>query len=224
MRQWYEITAKSDRTSLSIYDHIGQDFFGDGVSAKELFKEIEAIKTSYIDLFINSPGGNVFEGNSIYNMLRRHSATVEVVIDGIAASIASVIAMAGDKISMPENSMMMIHDPSGMVVGTADDMRKLANALDKVKIGLSASYQRRNDISDKKISQMMADETWLTAQEAVDLGLADEITEPVNIQANFQELDRFKNVPESLIPKAAAEDRSRINLHYRKKQNYNSRI
>ena len=124
---------------------------------------------------INSPGGSVFDGVAIYNALKRHDAAITVWIDGIAASIASMIAMAGDEVVMPENAMLMLHDPSGLVVGTAADMRGMAEALDRMKAGMVAAYRDKSGRDDAEIEALMRDETWLSAQEAVALGLADRV-------------------------------------------------
>ena len=199
MKQWYKIQAKSNKTAqILIYETIGEDFWGDGVSAKRFVEDLNALTgIDVIDLHINSPGGNVFDGNAIYNTLRAYDATVNVFIDGIAASIASVIAMAGDTIEMPENSMLMIHDPSGFVMGTAEDMEKMSVALEKVKVGILAAYHNKSDLDNDEISKMMTAETWLTAQEAVDYGLADKVVEQVNFQAHIdpKSYAYFRNTP-----------------------------
>ena len=210
--RWYDINAKkgSDKATILIYEQIGRNFFDEGISAKEFFKDLEKLNVKKIDLHINSPGGNVFEGNSIYNVLKAHPAKIDVKIDGIAASIASVIAMAGDSVVMPENAMMMIHDPVGGVLGTSDDMLKMAEALEKVKTGIVASYMTRSTLKEKKISNMMKDETWITAEDAVEYGLADEVLEPVNIQASFS-FRNYKNTPQWLIDNNRPHEKERTN-------------
>ena len=196
---WYKITSKAkDRAEILIYEQIGKNFFNEGVSAKNFVTDLNKLDVKYIDLYINSPGGNVFEGNSIYNALVRHKAQINVIIDGVAASIASVIAMAGNKILMPENSQMMIHDPSALVIGTATDMRKMVEALDRIKTGLIAAYKTHATIDEAVIDNLMANETWMTAQEAFDNGFATEVIEPVKMAANFEAFKYFRNVPESL--------------------------
>jgi len=203
MKSWYQLTNKSKKEiDVLIYDQIGKDFWGDGstVEAKKFITDIKAAgdQVEVINLSINSPGGNVFEGNVIYNFLKDHQATVNVKVDGIAASVASVVAMSGDQIVMPENAMMMIHDPSGLVIGTAEDMNKMAEALGKIKVGLVSAYHAKSGMDNDEISDLMKNETWFTAQEAVDHGLADSVTERVDIQANINTdiLCNFQNVPE----------------------------
>jgi ClpP class serine protease len=139
----------------------------------------------------------VFDGVAIYNALKRHAAAITVWIDGIAASIASMIAMAGDEVVVPENAMLMLHDPSGLVMGTAADMRAMAEALDRMKAGMVAAYRDKSGRDDAEIEALMAAETWLSAQEAVALGLADRLEEPVRMAAHF-DLSRFRNTPPQL--------------------------
>ena len=126
--------------------------------------------------------------------MKRLSARKTVWIDGIAASIASVVAMAGDEIFMPENAMMMIHDPAGIVVGTAPDMRAMADALDRIKGGLVAAYRDRTGKPDDEVERLMTAETWMTAAEAVAGGFADRVDKPAAISARF-DLSRFRNAP-----------------------------
>lgn len=197
---WYQILAQENKTAkILIYERIGENFWGEGVSAKQFVKDLQALDVDNIDLHINSPGGNVFDGNAIYNALMAHKAVIDVKIDGIAASIASVVAMSGDTVEMPENAMLMLHDPSGGVIGTAEDMLKMAEALDKIKTGLVSAYRGKSGRENDEISEMMTEETWLTAREALDYGFADKITERVTIQANLEDFSQYRNIPEHLI-------------------------
>ncbi|MEG3637655.1 head maturation protease, ClpP-related [Magnetococcus sp. PR-3] len=194
-RTWFRITAKGDAPAeIAIYDEIGAY----GITAKSFLDELKKVEhAKAITLRVNSPGGSVFDGIAIHNALKRHTARVTVFVDGIAASIASVIAMAGDEVVMPENAMMMIHDPSGLVWGTADEMRSMAEALDKMKAGLVSAYREKTGRSDEEIEALMANESWLTAEEAVEMGFADRVDKPVQMAAFF-DLGRFKNTPECL--------------------------
>jgi ATP-dependent Clp protease, protease subunit len=195
MAQWYQFRAQAKgATEIAIYDEIGAF----GMPAKAFLDELKALgPVTELSVRINSPGGSVFDGLAIYNALKRHEARVTVWIDGIAASIASMIAMAGDEVVMPENAMLMLHDPSGLVMGTASDMRAMAEALDKMKAGLVAAYRYKSGSDDAEIEALMAAETWLSAQEAVALGLADRVDEPVRMAAQF-DLSRFRNAPPQL--------------------------
>lgn len=201
MKKWYRIQAKGkNRAKILIYEQIGASWFEEGVTAKKFVKEIDALDVSVIDLHINSPGGSVFDGTSIYNALKDHKAKINVMIDGVAASIASVIAMAGDTVTMPNNTTMMIHDPTGGAYGTAKDMKKMADALDTIKSGMVNAYTDRTGMDDDEISEMMSEETWMTAAEAVEFGFADKVlNRSVKVEANFQAMADFKNVPESII-------------------------
>lgn len=191
MKTWFTCQASNGEGTISIYDEIGAF----GVTAKDFADQLAALgNVSHINLSINSPGGSVFDGLAIYNMLKRNRASITVRVDGIAASMASVIAMAGDAVVMPENAMMMIHDPSGVVVGTSRDMRQLADVLDKIKNGLVAAYANKSGADRQEIEDIMAAETWMTAQEAVDMGFADAVEEPVSLAASF-DLTKFKNAP-----------------------------
>ena len=128
MKRWYDFRAQARGAEIVIYDEIGAF----GIPAKAFLDELKALgPVAELTVRINSPGGSVFDGVAIYNALKRHDAAITVWIDGIAASIASMIAMAGDEVVMPENAMLVLHDPSGLVAGTASDMRAMAEALDR---------------------------------------------------------------------------------------------
>jgi ATP-dependent Clp protease protease subunit len=194
VKRWFDVRAQAHSAEILIYDEIG----GFGIPAKDFLDELKALgSVPEITLRINSPGGSVFDGVAIYNALKRHDAAITVWIDGIAASIASVIAMAGDEVVMPENAMLMLHDPSALVLGTATDMRGMAEALDKMKAGMVAAYRDKSGRDDAEIEALMRDETWLSAEEAVDLGLADRVEQPVRMAAHF-DLSRFRNPPPQL--------------------------
>jgi ATP-dependent Clp endopeptidase proteolytic subunit ClpP len=158
-----------------------------------------------IDLRLNSPGGSVFDAVAIYNALKRHAGEITVWVDGIAASAASYIAMAGDTIVMPENAFLMIHDPSGLVMGTAEDMRSTAEALDKVKSSLIQGYAAKSGKPDDEIANLMAAETWLDAKDALALGFIDRMAEPVKLAASF-DVSRFRNAPPELVTAASEPD------------------
>ena len=191
MNSWYTIRAQTTGAEVVIYDEIGAY----GVSAKGFLAELGALPDATpLAVRINSPGGSVFDAVAIYNALLRHSGAVTVWIDGIAASAASYIAMAGDEVVMPENAFLMIHDPAGMVMGTAIDMRAMAEALDKIKGSLLQGYAAKSGRLPEEIAPLMAAETWLDAKDALDLGFADRIAEPVRIAARF-DVGRFRNAP-----------------------------
>lgn len=166
-----------------LYDQVGEGWFG-GMSAKQFISELNGLgKVDVINLHINSPGGSVFEGNAIYNTLVNHPARVEVDIDGLAASIASVIAMAGDEIRMADNAMLMVHQPYTVAQGDSAELRKTAELLDQLGVSLVNTYAKRTGIPAAQIAAMMAAETWMSASEAVQNGFADRATEEQRIAA-----------------------------------------
>ncbi|MBO6884289.1 MAG: Clp protease ClpP, partial [Marivita sp.] len=202
MKSWYTIRARTSGTEVLIYDEIGAY----GVTAKGFLAELGALPDdAAIDLRLNSPGGSVFDAVAIYNALKRHPGEITVWIDGIAASAASYIAMAGDTIVMPENAFLMIHDPSGLVMGTAEDMRATAEALDKVKGSLIQGYAAKSGKPDDEIAALMAEETWLDAKDALALGFIDRIAEPVKLAASF-DVVRFRNAPPEVVEAASEPD------------------
>lgn len=153
MKAWYSIQAKSSGSAdIRIYDEIGMW----GITAKQFSDELSAVgQVNQIDLHIHSPGGDVFDGIAIYNLLNKHPAQITVYIDGLAASMASVIAMAGDKVVMPENAMMMIHKPWGISGGNANEMRDYADLLDKVEGVLIPAYASKTGKSTDELSSML---------------------------------------------------------------------
>lgn len=206
-KQWYSIINKSDRAEIWIYEEIGEDWFsGGGVTAKGFQKELSAIKANQIDLHVNSPGGEVFDGLTIHNLIKQHPAKVTTYVDGLAASIASVIALAGDKIVMAENALMMIHNPYGMTRGDAAEMRRMADTLDKVSGSIVLAYANKTGKTDEEIKSMMDAETWMTADEAMNYGFIDEISEQMDMAASIKFAPimakvGFKNIPENIATK-----------------------
>ncbi len=194
MRSWYEIKAKADSAEIFLYDEIG----GWGIGAKQFIDELRALDGLPITLRIHSPGGSVLDGHAIYSALKRHDGQITVAIDGLAASMASVIAMAGDRVTMAENGFIMIHNPSGMALGESDDMRKAAELLDKMRDGLVNIYVARTGMAVKKIEKMMDEETWMNSTEARGLGFIDDVTEEIDIAAKF-DLSKFAHLPRALV-------------------------
>ena len=165
----------NNETTVTLYDEIGA--FGAG--SKEFLADLGKLSGQHIHLRINSPGGSVIEGTAIYNALRRHEGGLTVHIDAMAASMASVIAMAGSPVFMADNALLMIHNPWTVSMGESKDLRKEADLLDKLKVNLRNAYVRKTGMDAEEIAQMMDEETWLDAVEAVALGFADAIEEGV---------------------------------------------
>lgn len=199
MPRWFEIrnAAAEDVATVAILDEIGLW----GITAADFNRDFRAIKANVINLEINSPGGSVFDGLAIYNMLRGSGKTINAKVMGVAASIASIILMAADKISMPANSMVMVHSPMGGVFGTADEMRDFADMLDKVKVGLVATYMKRTGKSEAEVMDMLAKDTWMTAAEAKENGFADEVIDAVEMSAKF-DLERIPEAARAVFAKA----------------------
>lgn len=176
-----------------IYDEIAPAGFG--ISAKQFIDEVQALgPVDTLSLRLNTIGGDVFEGIAIYNFLKRQQARVVVDVDGEALSIGSIIAMAGREIRMARNARMMIHDPWTVAGGTAEDFRKRADIMDQAKDSLVQMYMQRTGRDAAEIATMMSEETWMSAEDAVELGFADSITEPLQIAAKF-DLSRFRKPP-----------------------------
>lgn len=210
-----EITPTGSGRSVAIrlYDPIDSVGGVWGVSAKEFAAALDAIPATVdtIDLFINSPGGEVFQGMAILNMLRAHPATVNVTVEGIAASAASFIAMAGDTITMARNSQMMIHDAMGLAVGNAKTMTDFAALLDKQSDNIADVYARRSGGDTTVWRAAMSAETWFTAEEAVSAGLADKLTDSGSEPTDRFDLSVFnhagrENAPDPVLPVATDED------------------
>ena len=214
---------------LYLYDAIGADFFGDGITAKVVnaaVKEAEGAGCSSMSIFINSPGGDVFEATAIHNVLARFAGPKHVYVDALAASAASYIAMVGDTITTAPNAMWMVHNPWGMAIGDSAAMREAADLLDKVGTTLVGTYAKRTGLSADRITSIMAEETWMTADEAMALGFTDEVRAASDPEPDYSDpnedqepgekevpppsaaataiLSKFKNVPKNLRPDARA--------------------
>ncbi|UVW76794.1 ATP-dependent Clp protease proteolytic subunit [Pseudomonas aeruginosa] len=195
---WYSIKALSRGVAeILLYDEIGVW----GITAQQFARELKALgDLSLISLRIHSPGGDVFEGTAIYNLLKNHPARVEAHVDGLAASMASVIAMAADTIYMPENAMMMVHRPWGIQGGEADDMRRYADLLEKIEGTMVAAYMAKTGKSEEDIKALLKAETWMDGREAVEAGFADQLTEPLAAAAQLtsKRMKEFAHMPEAL--------------------------
>lgn len=192
-----------DRAELLLYDEIGEGWLG-GIGAREVAEQINQLTVKHLDVRINSPGGSAFEGLAIFNTLRRHPARITVDIDGVAASVASIIAMAGDEIRMADNALMMIHDPFMVTAGDADQLRKDADRLDAVKENLVNIFAGRTGRDTEAIGTMMAAETWFTATEAKEGGFIDSISGANQVAVKLDGA-RFANIPDFALSRAALE-------------------
>lgn len=197
-KSWFRMQAKEDQTAdIYIYDEIG----GWGISARRFTEDLISLgNLSHINLHIHSPGGEVFDGIAIYNQLKNHSATITVYIDGLAASMASVIAMVGDTVIMPKNAMMMIHKPWGVSWGDANDMREYADLLDKLENVLIPAYVAKTGKTTEEITAMLEQETWLDGDECVEHGFADKVIEPVKAMVSLtsKRIEEFSSMPSAI--------------------------
>lgn len=186
---------------ILISDVIGGTLYGMdvGVTAAQIQRQLQAAGDEDVLIRINSPGGSVFEAAAIFNMLKDRG--VDISIDGVAASAATVIAMAGRKVRMAENAMFMIHNPWGMVMGESVEMRKTADVLDKVKETIIDTYHSRSNLGKKALAKAMDEEGWFTAKAALEAGFIDEIAEAARIEMRFDlEQFGFKNKPKDWPP------------------------
>lgn len=202
MKTWFNLNKKDDGTTpvLSIFDDIGAY----GVSAKDFINQLNSISGEEVSVEINSPGGDVFAGLAIHNSLRACGKTVNVKVMGLAASAASLVAMAGDSIEMPENTFMMVHNPWGFAMGNADEMRSTADVLDKIGASLASTYAKRTGKSDDEITALLNAETWMTAQEALDAGFATKVTPALAVNASFDVERLPENVRAAFFAQAPA--------------------
>jgi len=201
MKSWYEIrNATAETAEVLLYDEIG----GWGITASDFAKELQGVKAKIINLRINSPGGDVFDGVAIYNALKNHPAAVHAVVDGLAASSASFISQAGDTVLMATGSTMMIHEPNGMTMGDAQDHAKMAETLNKMGDTIASFYAMRAGGDEPLWRARMRAESWFRAQEAVDIGLADGVVGgKAENRVGIFNLSSFKNVPD-WVPQAIA--------------------
>jgi len=170
-----DLRAESgDAATISILDVIGQDFWGDGVTAKRVAGALRAIGDKPVTVTINSPGGDVFEGLAIYNQLREHPAEVTVKVIGLAASAASFIAMAGDKIEIAKSGFFMIHNSWVISMGDRHALRDVADWLEPFDASMAEIYSDRSGQSVTDLTAMMDKETWIGGKDAVDMGFADD--------------------------------------------------
>lgn len=193
MYKFQNINGKCEILLYSLIDGSGFD----GISAQNVIQQIKEAgeNISVIDLRINSDGGDVFEAIAMYNFLKAQKARVNVFIDGLAASAASIVACAG-KIFMPANSFMMIHNPVGSVFGESDDMRETADVLDKIRDTIANIYSQKTGKKIEDVTRLMKAETWLTADEAYNFGLADKIIDAKN-QAKHLDTTDIQNAVEN---------------------------
>lgn len=200
-KSWYRIKAQSEsEVDVYLYDEISMW----GIEAEQFIRDLNGITAEIINLRINSPGGDVFDGAAIFNALERHSAKVITHIDGLAASMASIVALAGDEVRMAENAFFMIHHPWCLCIGNAEDMKKTAEILDKLGDSSIRTYVRKSGQSEKQIRSWLDEETWFSAEEAKDAGFITEIVQSPGVESRF-DLSIYSKVPDALMGKVPGE-------------------
>jgi ATP-dependent Clp protease protease subunit len=195
--KFFNATTEGKTLTLAFYDAIGNaDMFGNGITPQMV---AEALSDDYDDvtLRLNSPGGDAFAGVAIYNLLRASTKPINVIVDGMAASAASIIAMAGDTITMNQGSVMMIHEAQGVAFGDAATMIKMADTLKTVTGSIADIYATRTKNSKKDVLEMLAAETWMDSKECVSMNFATAVSKEKAIKNSF-DLSSFRNTPEEL--------------------------
>lgn len=196
--------AAANAADIYIYGPIGADWFGEGISAKMFaddLKKIGAVAT--LNVRINSEGGSVFDGRTMHTLLVDHKARKIVHIDGLAASAASFLAMAGDEIEIAKGAFMMVHNSAIVTFGGADDLRRTADLLDSVNATIRETYAARSKAPIATVKGWMDAETWFTGPEAVAAGLADRTVADMKVAASVRRPDQFRNLPVALRPNRA---------------------
>ncbi|MGX7102291.1 head maturation protease, ClpP-related [Gemella sanguinis] len=204
MKKWKIKALNEGKAEIFIYSDIGYELWEDKTTAQLFAEELKSLgENTSIDLHINSNGGDVFDGQAIHTLIKNHKGFVTAYIDGLAASIATVIAMGADKIVMPKNAMMMIHNAWTGLYGNANDLRKMADDLDHINDTIVNTYlaKVKDKADETTIRELMNKESWLNAEECFNLGLCDEVSEPVKMAACLtkEQAHKFKNAPKELI-------------------------
>lgn len=200
-RAKWVIKNEAKEAEVWLYDEIGEDWWGDGVSARGFIEDLQSLPAAIekVIVRINSPGGDVFEGFAIYQALLRDRRYIVTAVDGLAASAASVVMMAGDEINAGTTSMVMIHDPWTIAIGNAVEFRDLAELLDQITGQIVTAYGRRENVDQAAIREAMRAETWYTAEQAKEVGLVDTVTEATVAVAVKVPPGRYQNAPGRLV-------------------------
>lgn len=185
--------ATEDKAQIFMYGTINSYSWSDSISSKQVKQALSEVSAKEVHVHINSPGGDVFESIAIHNLLKNHDAEIIIHVDGLAASGASIIAMAGDKIVMPSNTMMMIHRAATYCFANAEGLKKIASKLEKIDASVTASYKTRFIGDSEDLETLLSDETWFTAEECVALGLADEVVDEIELPKEEEEAPKISN-------------------------------
>lgn len=199
---WNFVKNEAGDGELTLYGEISDvSWWGDEITPQQFKKDLDDLgDVSNLNIYINSPGGDVFAGQTIYSILKRSKARKTVYIDGLAASIASIVAMAGDEVVMPKNAMMMIHNAWTITSGNKDDLRNMADTLEKIDGVLAGIYVEKSGRELEEVQDKMNAETWMTADEAFEFGLVDRVNEEIKVAASLDKkfLNQYHNIPEDM--------------------------
>jgi ATP-dependent protease ClpP protease subunit len=193
------IEAKANNTAeIIIYAPIGASFWEESITAKQFFDELKAIPDNVKEIVIrvNSPGGDVFDGIAIYNLIKQKKGRKVCIVDGIAASIASIIAMAADEVIMSDGTQMMVHKPWTMTMGNSDDLEKTIQRLDDIEEQMISIYRNKTKLDRAEIRDLLRNETWMDAETAVAKGFANKtMVDGVKIAASMDKASWIKHKP-----------------------------
>lgn len=207
-KKFWEVKASAESSKIGevyIYGGIySYKYDDDDVTAKSFNEDLKALgDIDTLNIYVNSPGGSVFQAQAIHSIITRQKAEKNAYIDGLAASAASFLIMAADTIYMPKNATMMVHNPMALVIGNANDLRHEADALDKIRVGMIEAYLAHagEKLDEKKLKELLDAETWLTAEESYNYGLADELIDAKEIAAcvDMDLFSVYRNTPKSLL-------------------------
>ena len=207
-KKWYNINGKASTGIVDVYifDEIGAY----GLNAQSFIEEVKAYKDRPMNIHINCVGGDVFDGMAIYNIIKKRTAETTVYIEGIAASMGSVIALAADNVVMAENSLFMIHNAWGGAMGESKELKKTARLLEKISNEIADIYIKKTKLPYDKVKEMMDEETWLNADEALQLGFVDSISDAIKVAAKY-DVSKFKNITNEEIA-------SKLNINLKSKK------
>ncbi len=200
-RAKWNVRNEAKEAEVWLYDEIGEDWWGEGISARGFIEDLQSLPAAVekVIVRINSPGGDVFEGFAIYQALLRDRRQIVTAVDGLAASAASVVMMAGDEINAAKTSMVMIHDPWTIAIGNSADFRAVSELLDQITGQIVTAYGRRDKVDQAAIREAMRAETWYTADQAAEVGLVDTVTEATVAVAAKVPPGRYSHAPARLV-------------------------
>jgi ATP-dependent Clp protease protease subunit len=204
-RKWYNLEESGDEATMYIYDMIGVNWWGEGLDPKSFIDDITKSKAKRLNIHINSPGGFIYDGFAIYNFLANSEKHIVAHVDAVAASTAGWIFQAADERIMHESSQLMLHDPSTYMAGNAEDLRREADELDRMKKQIADIFAKRSKQKPEKIEEIMSNITYMTGKEALELGLTDKVVENKHAMNIAFDLSLLPNPPESLVKTQNAE-------------------